>query len=306
MRCLKTISGVLLLSALVLPCSAQKTATVSGDQTQAKAGPQPTDEVPSANPARPTVTNPAHIPPPGYLQFEQGVVQAANSPGQPRVEQQFSIVQTTKLALNHYLMIQAADQPFARTSFAPGAPSNDTGDLLLGAQVLFTDEDEGHSRKPTLALGYNHRVRSGTSADLDTGSFSDSALALASGSLFGLHYDTNAIFNEQHGQNAGGADVRRAQFGQSLSLSRQLTPNFSLTGELWHFTQPFVHTSRSGSAVARANAVGLLFAAGYNLRPNLVFDAGIDRGLTSTSTAWEGLAGFTYLLPHRLWSGGRR
>ncbi len=267
---------------------------------------QSAEKAPPAVPARPTVTNPAHIPPPGYLQFEQGIVEAADSPGQPRVDRQFSIVQTTKLALSHFVMIQAADQPYAHTSFAPGSPSNDTGDLVLGAQVLLTDKNEGYSAIPTIAFSYNDRVRSGTSANLDTGGFSQGALALMSGSLHGIHYDTNAIFNEQHGQNATGADVRRAQFGQSLSLTRQLTKPLSFTGELWHFTQPFVATSRAGKPIARANAVGLLFAAAYSLRPNLVFDAGVDHGLTSTSTAWEGLLGFTYLLPHRLWSGGGR
>jgi hypothetical protein len=60
---------------------------------------------------------------------------------------------------------------------------------------------------------------------------------------------------------------------------------------LWHFTQP----------LSRGNAVGSLWAVSYAFRKNLVADAGFNRGLTSTSTQWEGFAGFTYLLPHRLW-----
>jgi hypothetical protein len=32
-----------------------------------------------------------------------------------------------------------------------------------------------------------------------------------------------------------------------------------------------------------------------------VLDAGFNRGLTGTSTRWEIFAGFTYLLPGRLW-----
>lgn len=308
MHCSSRVFLLAALTSLASPVFAQQAPTPSTQSfvPQGRSASQSPDTTPAAVPARPTVTNPAHIPPTGYLQFEQGIVEAADSPGQPAVDRQFSIVQTTKLALNHHLMIQAADQPFAHTSFAPGSPSNDTGDLLLGAQMLLTDVDESSSRKPTIAFGYNGRVRSGTSANLDTGGYSQGVLALMSGSLFGLHYDTNFDVNEQHGQNAAGADVRRAQFGQSISLSRQLTKPLSLTGELWHFTQPLVTSSRSGEAIDRANAVGILFAAGYTLRPNLVFDAGFDHGLTSTSTSWEGLAGFTYLLPHRLWPGDRR
>jgi len=66
---------------------------------------------------------------------------------------------------------------------------------------------------------------------------------------------------------------------------------FSLSGEIWHFTQPFL----------RGNAVGNLWAVGYTAKKTLVFDAGFDRGLTSTSTQWEAFVGFTYLLPHRFW-----
>ena len=44
-----------------------------------------------------------------------------------------------------------------------------------------------------------------------------------------------------------------------------------------------------------------LWAASYVLQPNLILDAGFDHGLTSTSTQWQTFAGFTYVLPHRLW-----
>jgi hypothetical protein len=41
------------------------------------------------------------------------------------------------------------------------------------------------------------------------------------------------------------------------------------------------------------------------VRKNLVVDGGFDHGLTRTSTRWEAFVGFTYLLPHRLWSAHR-
>ncbi len=260
-----------------------------------------TDDTPAADPARPTVTNPAHIPPPGYLQYEQGFLQANDSPG---LDRQISFVQTTKLSLNHYFMVQSGDQPYAYTRQPPG--TSDTGDLTLGAQVLFNDEEEGRSNRPTVALGYNGRVRSGTAPNLDLGGFSQGLLILVSGTNFGIHYDTNYLFNEQDAYGAAGRNTHRAQYGQTLSVTRQITEPLSLTAELWHFTQPTVFSTRGGVPVARANAVGLLITPGYNLRPNLVLDCGFEHGLTSTSTHWEGFAGFTYLLPHRLWQGGRR
>src|SRR5256884_2246165 len=67
--------------------------------------------------------------------------------------------------------------------------------------------------------------------------------------------------------------------------------HFTISAEIWHFSQPFLH----------GNAVGNLWAVSYALRKNLVVDGGFDHGLTKTSTQWETFVGFTYLLPHRLW-----
>jgi hypothetical protein len=250
---------------------------------------------PTANPGRPTVTNPATLPPVGYLQFEQGFVQANGSPA--GLDRQFSIVQTTKLAFHPRLMVQFQSQPIA-FSRSGATSETDSGDLILGLQGVLATES---GRKPEIAAGYLHRVRSGTSPDLDVGSFSQTAILLISGDLGKFHYDTNFSVSEQSDD-----PVRRAQFGQTLSVNhnlfaKSLNDRLGLSGELWHFTQPLVDTTRSGAASPRSNAVGTLWALAFVVRPNFVVDAGFDRGLTSTSTAWQGFAGFTYLLPQRLW-----
>jgi hypothetical protein len=104
--------------------------------------------------------------------------------------------------------------------------------------------------------------------------------------LKGFHYDANAVFNE-----VLEGSVRRLQFGQTLSISHPLGKGFTLSGEIWRFSQPFLH----------GNAIENLWAVSYSARKNLVLDAGFDEGLTTTSTRWEAFAGVTYLLPHRLW-----
>jgi hypothetical protein len=101
----------------------------------------------------------------------------------------------------------------------------------------------------------------------------------------GFHYDANAFLTELVQE-----PVRRAQFGQTLSISHPLAGKFTVSGEMWHFTQPFV----------RGHAVGNLWAVSYTARKTLVLDAGFNRGLTGTSTRWEAFVGFTYLFPHRL------
>ncbi len=200
-------------------------------------------------------------------------------------------------------MIQFPTQPFAASSFSasqdsPASTQKDPGDLQLGVQGVLLKES---GRAPSVAIGYIRRVRGGTAPDIDIGSFSQSSLVLVSGDLSSFHYDANFILSEQTND-----PVRRAQYGQSISVTHDLFPQslhdkLEVTGELWHFTQPFVTATRNGAPSPRSNAVGILWALGYALRPNLVLDAGFDHGLTSTSTQWQTFAGFTYLLPQRLW-----
>ena len=278
-------------------------------------------ERPAAVPARPTVTTPATLPPVGYLQFEQGINQAANSPdASGHVNQQFSIVQDTKITLVPRLLVQAITQPYAHSTLipAPGTttPTDDQGDLILGTQFLLTRAPRGNT--PTLqssgreapspygkinafAVAYNGRVRTGTSPDLDIGSYSQSLSILVDGAFPGFTFQTNAIFNQQPGTGPAGRTVDRAQFGQSATLSHGYNTLFSNTVELWHFSQPFVTQSRSGAAIPRANAVGLLVSNIFTLHRNIILDAGAEFGLTSTSARIQGIAGITYLFPHRLW-----
>jgi len=239
---------------------------------------QSADE-PAANPGRPTVSTPATLTPVGYLQFETGVLGATDS---PEFSWQYGLVETTKLTVASRLQFLASDQPVARSA-VNGSATDATGDVLLGVQGVLLP---GEGAKPTFALSYFRRVYSGDAPDLDFGTPSNSLTLLASADVKGFHYDANALSNE-----LVDGSVRRAQFGQTLSISHHLTAKFSISGEIWHFTQPFL----------RGHAIGNLWAVGYTARPDLVFDAGFNRGLTKTSTQWEAFTGFTYLLPHRLW-----
>lgn len=259
------------------------------------------EDVPIASPARPTVTMPAHLPPTGYLQFEQGFNQANDSPSGTNA--QFALSQTTKIALTTRLLVQFITQPYTYNSISsatgPQQGTSQPGDLQVGGQAIL---HKGVGLVPVVGVGYIRRVRAGASADLDLGSNSQSALVLLSQDLGGgFHYDSNLIFTEQNA-----AAVRRAQFGQSLALSHALFEK-GLDGKLFgvaelsHFTQPLLSSDVNGFPVMRANSVDLLLAGVYSVRPNFVLDAAFEHGFTSTSTQWQGSFGFTYVLPHRLW-----
>jgi len=235
-------------------------------------------EEPAANPGRPTVSTPATLTPVGYLQFESGFLAAWHS---PEFSSQSSLNEVVKFSVSRRIELLAVSEPVAH-SRSENQSANGTGDLFLGVQGVV---HQGEGARPTIALSYFRRVYGGDTPDLDIGSARNSMLLLVSADVKGFHYDNNYFFNE-----VVDSAIHRAQFGQTLSVSHPLGGNFGISGEIWHFTQPFL----------RSDAVGNLWALNYNLRKNLVLDGGFNRGLTSTSTRWEAFAGFTYLLPHKV------
>jgi hypothetical protein len=260
---LRFTSIFLLLSVLASPAAAQSQEA----------------DAPEANPGRPTVATPATLTPVGYLQFETGFVGASQS---PEFSSRYSFNEVIKLSVAPRLEFIASAEPIVHFT-AGGGTGNSVAEVFSGAQaVVYRGEDA----KPTLAVSYFHRAYDGGAPEFDMGSPANSFLLLASGDAKGFHYDANAIFTELKQ-----GIVRRGQFGQTLSISHPLAGKFTISGEIWHFTQPFL----------RNNAIGNLWALGYVARKTLVLDVGVNRGLTSTSTHWEAFIGFTYLLPHRLW-----
>lgn len=232
---------------------------------------------PEANPGRPTVSTPAAITPVGYLQFETGALSAGHSPEAAR---RYSVNEVIKLAVHPRLefLLQGEPPVWSRDT---GKTELHEGEAFLGGQAVLS---KGEIR-PTVSISYFHRIHKGSAPEVDIGTFHQGGIFLISGNVKGFHFDANAFLNEMHEEG-----VRRGQTGQSLSISHPVK-NLVVSGEIWHFTQPFLHS----------RAMGNLWAVSYAARRNLVFDAGFDRGLTTTSTRWELFAGFTYLLPHRLW-----
>ena len=244
----------------------------------ASAQTDPPDD-PEANPGRPTVSTPATLTPVGYLQFETGIQAATQS---PEYSSRYGFNEVMKLSVAPRLELFSSAEPLAHFT-ADGKTANSVADVFLGAQGIVS---RGEGATPTVSVSFSHRFYDGGAPEVDFGSPTNSFLVLTSADVKGFHYDANALFNE-----LVDGPVRRAQFGQTLSISHPIFGKFTLSGEIWHFTQPFL----------RSHAIGNLWAVGYTARKTLVFDLGFNRGLTSTSTHWEAFVGFTYLLPHRLW-----
>jgi hypothetical protein len=241
------------------------------------------DQVPECNPGRPTVSTPATLTPVGYLQFENGVLFATDS---AEFINRFGVNQVTKLAVNSRLQLLLLSEPLTHSSGAGAGDGYSPGGVGAGIQGVLM---RGAGARPTISASYIRQFYGGAATDLDMGSADNSAILLVSTDVGQFHFDINGMVNEQ----VDGV-VRRAQFGQTLSVSHPLG-KVTIAGELWHFSQP----------LTRGNAAGNLWAVSYPVKKNLVVDAGFEHGLTGTSTQWEGFAGFTYLLPHRLWRARR-
>ena len=258
-----------LLLSLVVPRSFAQSGTSS-------------DPEPEANPGRPTVSTPATLTPAGYLQFENGALFADSS---MEFSRRFGVGQITKLTVLPRLELFLQSEPLA-VSESQERTAVQVGEVFAGLQGVVY---QGHGSRPTVSLSYTRRLYASPAPELDLGTFRQSGTILLSDDLYGFHLDGNGIFTEQIE-----GTVHRAQFAQTLSVSHPLG-RFTLSGEIWHFSQPFLG----------GNAVGNLWALSRAARKNLVVDGGFDHGLTQTSTHWEAFLGFTYLLPHRLWPDHR-
>jgi hypothetical protein len=237
-------------------------------------------DLPEANPARPTVSTPATLTPVGYLQFENGGLYAAES---TEFSTRLGINQVTKLTLDKRVQLLVLFEPYTYSTGGEVSGSR-PGEVFAGIQTVIVP---GDGKRPTISGQYLRRLYASPAPELDLGTFVQSASILLSDDLAGFHFDVNGLLMEQQDDTTG---ARRAQFGQTLSISHPVG-RVTVSGELWHFTQPLTHSY----------AVGNLWCASYSVRKNLVVDAGFNHGLTGTSTRWEGFAGFTYLLPRRLW-----
>lgn len=240
-----------------------------------------TSAVPEANPARPTVSTPATLTPTGYLQFENGGLFAAKS---PEFSRRLGIEQVTKISIDSRAQFLVLFEPFTHSTGAE-VSGNRPGEVFAGMQAVILPGNE--DKRPTISAQYLRRLYASPAPELDLGTFVQSATILLSDDLGGFHFDMNGLVMEQQDDTT---KIKRAQFAQTLSVSHPIG-KFTVSGEVWHFAQPLTH----------GYAVGNLWSASYAVKRNLVIDAGFDHGFTSTSTHWESFAGFTYLLPHRLW-----
>jgi len=102
-----------------------------------------TSAVPEANPARPMVSTPATLTPAGYLQFENGVLYAANS---PEFSKRLGIEQVTKLSVDSRVQFMALFEPFTHSTGA-AVSGNRPGEVFAGMQAVILPGNKKSARR---------------------------------------------------------------------------------------------------------------------------------------------------------------
>lgn len=238
----------------------------------AAAGATAAEDEPSTTPYRPSVSTPAALSAPGWLEVEAGW-QHDHGGGDRRD----SLPVTLKLAFDEDWGVRLGNEPWVRLRSDGGRKSGfgDTG--LVVKRRFGIDDDQAFGLEAGVVMPSAKR-------DLGFGSGkADYAVNAIYSADFGerWHTDLNVVATRLGQADAGAS---RTQWLFAAAVSRQLDDRWGIVGE-------FSGTSQRGAEDPRQ----LLLAASCNLSKRLTLDAGAARSLRRGDGAWSAFAGFTWL-----------
>ena len=227
------------------------------------------DGGPAVVPYRPSVSTPAQLSAPGWLELEAGGLRATNHD-----DSRTSLPYTLKLAFTPDWGIRVGGEAWVRDR-SSGSAESGVGDTAVVLKRRFAVSDatawglELGETFPTAktSIGLGH------AATTINGIFS---------SDFAPAWHTDINLNETH--LGGSGQPSPWQLGWAAAFSRTLTDAWGAVGE-------FSGTHQTGFDTAQ-----FLAAASWNQSPAAVFDFGFARGLNDLSPRWQVFAGVTVRL----------
>jgi hypothetical protein len=233
---------------------------------------QAADDTPTVTPYRPSVSSPAALSVPGWLEVEAGV-QSSNAVD-PTHRQ--TLPYTLKLAFTPDWGIRVGGDAFVRQRNADGTTDRGFGDTSIVLKRRFAIDDAS-------AFGAELGVKFPTARDSLGSGHTDTGLNGIYSSDFApdWHIDVNLMATHLGGVDAG---TSAWQKGWAGSLSRNLNDKWSAGFEL-------SGTQRRG-ADSTAQA---LVSTSYSLSPGAVIDFGVSKGLNTASGGWSVFSGITFL-----------
>jgi hypothetical protein len=226
---------------------------------------------PSVTPYRPSVSTPAALSAPGWLEVEAGLERARGS-GAARSD---ALSYTLKLAFTPDWGVRLGGDAFVRQTDESGQRLSGTGDTSVVLKRRFAVNDDqafGIEAGATLPTGRDG-IGSGKSDVMFNGIYS--------ADLGAYHLDLN-LGGTRFGQAQSGSS--RVQALWAAGLSRSLSERWSVVGEL-------SGTRQRG----KPSTQQFLVAGGYSLSNRLALDAGLSRSLHSGTPDWSVFAGLTWL-----------
>lgn len=245
-------------------------AATAGASCLALAQPTPQDQ-PSVTPYRPSVSTPAALSAPGWLEIEAGLLRE-NAPGGSR---RGSVPYTLKLAFTQDWGIRIGGDAWVTQRDEAGQRLRGLGDSVIVLKRRFgIDEFSafGLEAGATLLTG-----RNGLGAEKSDYSLN----AIYSADRGPWHTDLN-IVSTRIGRAE--PEAGRTQLLWAASLSRSISGPWGVVGEL--------SGTRQRGVDGTTQALGAL---SYNVSKSLTLDAGLTRSIRSGPANWSVFTGLTML-----------
>lgn len=259
-----------------VPGASAASLLVLATLAQAQTDPPPTDPAarPAATPYRPSVSTPAALSAPGWLEVEAGGLRGRSADDPQR---RSSLPYTLKLAFTPDWGLRLGGDAWVQERDADGTTRRGGGDTTLVAKRRFAlDEAQ--------ALGLELGLKLPTAAaGLGSGHTDWNLNGIWSRDFAGgWHVDANLAATRLGGDPGPGSS--RWQRALAVAASHALDERWSAVGELSATAQPgTAHTAQA------------LFAASYALGPSIVLDAGASKGLNRASGGWSVFAGLSFV-----------
>jgi hypothetical protein len=233
------------------------------------------DEI-ATTPYRPTVSNPAALPRPGWLEVEAGALRASGG----ELSRRDSIPYLAKLAFTpDWGLLVGGEAHVAQRDFDSNRLSG-AGDTQLVLKRRFAVDEDA-------AFGIEAGVKFPTAKSGIGSDKHDYAVNGIYSAAFGRYgFDVNVSLTRV---GAIEDDASRIQVGWAAALSRALDERWTLAAEL--------------SGTARRGVSGtaqFLLATGYSVSRHITLDAGVAMGLNRATPDWQVFAGITALVG-QLW-----
>jgi len=231
------------------------------------------DDAPAAVPYRPSVSTPAALSTPGWLEVEAGYLHDHEEAGARRD----SVPLTLKLAFTPDWGVRVGTDAWVQRRDETGERATGSGDTSIILKRRFAvDEDSAFGLEAGVTLPTSRHGLNIGSGQPDWG-----LNAIYSADFGAWHTDLNVAATRFSGTESG---TGRTQWLGAASLSRSIDERWTVLGELSGTVQHGADSSRQ-----------LLAAASYNVSKRVVIDAGAAHSLRRGVPVWSAFTGVTWL-----------